>query len=113
MASQYGNEHGSGSGATHSCLHLQGVARTVSARPHGDVKMRVRRGAVGVVVELVAMLEGVTRRGRPVRRPVVHWVTLVVVVVWLIWDVRETGSRRSEEGRFRIAKVNSSSWSTS
>lgn len=71
------------SAATDSCLHvLQGIAWTVSAWSHGDVEMRVRLGPVWVVVELVTMLEGVARRGRPVRHPILHWVTLVVVVVY-------------------------------
>jgi hypothetical protein len=68
---------------TYSHLHLQGVAWTISAGAHWDVEVRSRL-AVRVVVELVAMLERVARRGRPVGRPVLHWVTLVVVVVWLL-----------------------------
>jgi len=62
--------------------------------------MRVRRGAVGVVVELIAMLEGVTRRGRPVRRPIVHWVTLVVVVVYYygMLERQDSGEMRADSG---------------
>jgi hypothetical protein len=75
---------------THSYLHLEGVARAISPRrPWGDIEALLG-AAIRVLFELVAMLERVAGRRRPVRlaihgnrswTSVVHRVTLEVVVV--------------------------------
>lgn len=74
---------------THGCLHVEGVCRAVrpanAGRPQRHLKMRRGRVlAVGIVVELVAMLERVAGRGRPVGARV-HHVMVVVVVVCMFW----------------------------
>jgi len=59
---------------------MKGVARTVPPRTHGDFEVLLGRWpAVGVVLQLVSMLERVARRGRPMCSTV-HVVVVVVVV---------------------------------
>lgn len=80
---------------------MQGVARTESsgAGAHGDVKIPLRP-AVWVIVQLVAMLERVARRGRPVR-PVIHPVVVVVVCSGRVGLER----RACSSDRFQTAKT--------
>jgi hypothetical protein len=63
---------------THGCLHLQRVAGAVSAWTNGGHIEVLLGTAIRVVFKLIAMLERMPWRGRPMC-PIIHTVVHAVV----------------------------------